>query len=246
MTLTFDPERDVIEASGRLGVYALLATGFVLPTSERLDLINSTLLPAVSILRLGDNLDAAIVDSAAAFTDDIGDLRVHHSHLFPPIASQDVPGYETGYRGEGVFQQSSIMADVAGFYRAHGLQSGGSERERIDHISVELDFMAFVAKKELLALNQGKPDWVHACQETAATFLQDHLGCWAPAFGQRVAAVSQSPWYAALGELLAAWIDWDMESMGVEPDGVFSSPLPQEPPDDGSCGSCPTPGLGAS
>lgn len=245
MTLTRDIERDLVEATGRLTVYSLLATGLAFPTESRLEILRSRLLPALSMLELGPEVDAAARTVSTSLPTGIDGLRAYHMELFPPIASQDAPGYETGYRGDGVFQQSAIMADVAGFYRAHGLRAGGEERERPDHITVELEFMAIVAKKEALVLKQGISERVQVCRDTAAAFLRDHLGCWAPAFGLRAATVSSSPWYTSLGKLIAAWIPQDMSALGIEPAEAVERPLPQEPPDDGSCGPCPAPQFGA-
>jgi TorA maturation chaperone TorD len=172
---------------------------------------------------------------------DLDIARDHHLALFPPIASQDAPGYETGYRGDGIFQQSALIADIAGFYRAFGLRAGGREMERPDHITVELEFMAVLARKEALALRHGSAENVSVCRDAAATFLRDHLGCWAPAFGRRARAVTASPWLGGIGEMLALWVEQDMEAMGVVPVEIVEGPLPQEPPDDGLCGPCPAP-----
>lgn len=245
MTLTADLERDLVQATGRLTLYSLLATGFAFPTDDRLEILRTTLLPVASLLVLTPELEAGIAAAAASLPSDVDEMRRGHMELFPPIASQDAPGYETGYRGDGVFQQTAIMADIAGFYRAHGLRAGGSERERPDQIAVELEFMAVVAKKEALALGEGAVERFPLCRETAAGFLRDHLGCWGAAFGLRAAAVSSSPWYKALGELLVSWIAEDMDRLGVDPIEVVERPLPQEPPDDGGCGPCPAPHLGA-
>lgn len=244
MTLTADLEHDLIQATGRFTVYSLLATGFMLPTESRLEVLASTLLPAVAQFDVGAEIGETALRARGALPIGIETLRQHYMELFPPIASQDAPGYETGYRGDGVFQQSAIMADIAGFYRAHGLQAGGTERERPDHITVELEFMAFVAKKEALALRHDAAENAVICRDTASAFLRDHVGCWGPAFGLRARAVSSSPWYSTLGELLALWIEWDLLAMGIEPAEVVEHPLPQEPTDDGSCGPCPVPSLG--
>lgn len=244
MTLATDVERDLVLATGRLTLYSLLAAGLMFPTETRMGTMRSTLLPAVSQLELGADLDPAVESLAGSLPGSVDAMRVFYMELFPPIASQDAPGYETGYRGEGVFQQSAILADIAGFYRAHGLRAGGSERERLDHISVEMEFMAVVAKKEVLALQAGNEENVAICRETAAGFLGEHLGCWARSFGLRASAVSSSGWYTALGELLTVWVETDLAILGVEPVEVADHPLPQEPPDDDSCGPCPTPGTG--
>ena len=246
MTVTADLERDLVQATGRTAVYSLLASGFMLPTEDRLQVLSTLLVPAASRLELPAPVAGPLRRLKEASDASCDRLRLAYMELFPPIASQDAPGYETGYRGDGVFQQSAIMADISGFYRAHGLRSGGSARERPDHITVELEFMAFVARKEALALAEGSWDNAAICRETAASFLRDHLGCWASAFGLRANIVSTSPWYQALGEMLAAWVAWELASLAIQPVEVVDHPLPQEPPDDGSCGPCPVPIGGGS
>ena len=234
-------ERDLVEAAGRAAIYTLLATGFAWPSPEKTRTLEFILLPAVGSLDLPTTLDAAVAAVDAAAPGDLEALRSAHMGLFPPVTSADVPGYETAYRGNGIFQQSAMLADIAGFYRAHGLRAGGSERERLDHITVEVEFMALLARKELSALQVEGPDEVEVCRQTAQSFLRDHLACWAPAFGRRAANVSPHRWYRAVGELLAVWVEADAAAFGVTPLEVADDPLPQEPPDDGACGPCPIP-----
>lgn len=240
MTLELDSRRDLIEATGRLTIYSLLANGLAFPTPDRLEILDSRLIPAATMLQLPEALDVSVDALVSSLPMDLDTARLHYMALFPPIASQDAPGYETGYRGDGIFQQSELMADIAGFYRAHGLRAGGPERERVDHITVELEFMAFVAKKETLAIQGGSTEQAGICRDTAALFLEDHLGCWGPAFGRRAAAVTKSSWLRNVGKLAAQWIEYDLAAFGVEPTEVVEEPLPQDPPDDGSCGPCPT------
>jgi TorA maturation chaperone TorD len=246
MTLTTKTENDIIEATGRFSLYSLLATGFMFPTADRLDTLKSTLIPALSQFDLGADLDAAGDLTTGSLPPDVDTFRRQYMELFPPIASQDAPGYETGYRGDGVFQQTAILADIAGFYRAHGLRAGGPERERPDHITVQLEFMAVLAKKEVMALRVGDVDRASICRDTAAKFLTDHLGCWGRSFGLRASSVSSSPWYRALTELLTIWLETDIEILGVQPVEIADTPIPQPPPDDRSCGPCPAPGSGGS
>jgi TorA maturation chaperone TorD len=244
MTYTTETRAELIDATGRLAVYSMLAVGLSYPNPARLDLLATRLVPAVATLELKQPLGSAVKALASVVPIDVDAARGHHFALFPPTASQDAPGYETAYRGEGIFQQTALMADVAGFYRAHGLRAGGQERERPDHIVVEIDFMAVLAKKEALALRAGAGENVSICRESAASFLQDHLGCWAPAFGRRAASVTEAPWLRGLGELLASWVEFDMRAHGVVPVEAVEDPRPQEPPDDGVCGPCPAATVG--
>lgn len=233
---------ETVEAAGRATVYTLLATGFALPTPATRGLLARTLIPGALGLELPNRLSDRVRDLATCVPTDPHRAREDHMALFPPITSQDAPGNETAYRGDGIFQQTTILADIAGFYRAHGLRAGGSARERLDHITVELEFMTVLARKQVFALEDGRIEDSDICRETASLFLSDHLGCWAPAFGRRAATVTASPWYRHLGLLLAEWVEADASASGVVPVEVVDEPLPPEPPDDGLCGPCPVPG----
>lgn len=242
MTLDLSPrerEQALVEAAGRATIYALLAHGLATPTRERWEVVTRSLIPAALTLEIPPPLDRQLADIAAAAPRSHGGLRPAHLALFPPVAHQDAPGYETAYRGEDLFRQMDMLADVAGFYRAHGFRVGSEERERPDHIVAELEFCSVVARKELHALAELGPDEVEICRDTSRSFVAEHLACWAPAFGRRVAAVATHPWYAALGSFLSGWVEADAAALGVVPAEIAEEPLPQEPPDDGSCGPCP-------
>jgi TorA maturation chaperone TorD len=235
---------DVVEAAGRAVVYSLLASGLAMPSPDRWSLLTSKLIPASLAIAFPDPLDDLTADLSSMLPVDVDTFRDAHMKLFPPVTSSDAPGYETAYRGDGIFQQAALLADIAGFYRAHGLRAGGTERERLDHITVELEFMAVLAKKTVAALQAGRSDHAAICSDTAAMFLRDHLGCWAPAYGRRIATVSTSTWYRGVGALLTAWVEMEMSSAGVEPVEVVEEPRPIEPPDDGMCGPCGVPNTG--
>jgi TorA maturation chaperone TorD len=246
MNTTVELDYEIIDAAARATVYSLLATGLALPTTGRLSLLGTKFLPGMEALELPDSLHAAVQALSSRLSVDLEAARDDHMALFPPITSQDAPGYETAYRGDGIFQQAALLADIAGFYRAQGLRAGGTERERLDHITVELEFMAVLARKEVLSLQNGWTESTGICRDMGALFLQDHLGCWAPAFGRRASTVSGSPWYQSLGSLLALWVEEEIAGAGVTPVEVVEEPLPQEPPDDGACGPCPMPEQGSA
>ena len=223
------------EALARSAVYALLARSLAWPSDERLTEVRELVAPLALEVRA-----PGIEDAIGAVVDGLGrppaGLRRAHALLFPAVESPDCPSYETGYSPGDAFRLADVMADVAGFYRAHGLQPGASERERPDHIAAELEFMAFMAHKELYAIEHLGDDEVEECRRTQATFLRDHLGCWGPSFGLRMALLSDDPLYEAVGRLLSTWIEADMAAMGVAPAERLDEPVPQPGPDDGECG----------
>ncbi|MBI2930015.1 MAG: molecular chaperone TorD family protein [Planctomycetes bacterium] len=127
-----------------------------------------------------------------------------------PTLSPECPPYETQYGAPHVFAQSAELADVAAFYHACGLAA--PEKERVDHVAVELEFMAFLAIKEAYATYSNERDRAAEMRELQRKFLTDHLARWAPSFAARFEA--REPELArGLGEWLAA----DLKTLGTEP-----------------------------
>ncbi|MEZ5175607.1 MAG: molecular chaperone TorD family protein [Acidimicrobiia bacterium] len=200
-----------IEAAIRADVYGFLARVVPYPKA----------VPDVGSLRHVEFEDRALDECRIAIVEasdtDLASLQAAHRVLFPAVESQDAPSYETAYSKHDVFRQGQVMADVAGFYRAHGLKQGGERRDRPDGVGSELEFLGFLALKQALALSEGELDNAAFCVETQALFLQDHVGGWVPDYGRRVAAVSDHPFYVAFGNLLALWLEAEMDSMDVVP-----------------------------
>ncbi len=239
---------DWVQAVARTLVYDFLVRGFTYPTASMWHATQQVIVPAIAELATSDRfLDARFREAvAAAAATGFEQARRAHGVLFPPIESQDCPGYETAYRGSEVFQQAHIMADVAGFYRAHGLRPGAPQRERPDHITTELTFMQFLSRKEAYALEHLGADRADECRATQTLFLRDHLGCWAPGMGERMAAIAPDPLFGALGLLLAAWVEHEMQALGIEPAELTGQPLPVPLPASDGCGpeghDCPAAG----
>lgn len=229
------PDRDT--ALARSLVYAFLSRALAFPTPARLAQLRGRVGPAVTTITAGDELLGPLAREVLATLDAPGDeLRRAHTLAFPPVESREHPSYESAYASGDVFVQAEVMADVAGFYRAHGLGVGGPERERPDHIGTELEFMAFMARKEAVALGELGPAEVAECRRTQAHFLRDHLGCWGAAFGGRLAVSAPGDLHRRVGRLVRAWIDADLAALAVVPARLLDAPHPPPPPDAGTCG----------
>ncbi|HEX5009732.1 MAG TPA: molecular chaperone TorD family protein [Planctomycetota bacterium] len=145
------------------------------------------------------------------------ELRAQHERVFGLVVSKECPPYETDWCPQtfSVFR-SQQLADVAGFYRAFGLQPSRDAPERPDHVALELEFMAWLLAKECHALQAGGPEAAEraaTCREAQRHFVRDHLAWWLPAFalalrrkadGLRDARELHEPPRSALGALGAA------------------------------------------
>ncbi|MCL6553820.1 MAG: molecular chaperone TorD family protein, partial [Firmicutes bacterium] len=126
---------------------------------------------------------AAALEAAGRACADMGEetLSVAYHRLFGHRVGGDCPVYEAQYLPGGIFPQAQCLADVAGFYRAFGLEVGEEVRERPDHISLELEFMHVLAYREAYARRHHGPDEVGLLADAQRAFLRDHLGRWVPA-----------------------------------------------------------------
>lgn len=222
-----------MEAIARSAIYALLSHTVAYPTAERIDALKTDLRPFLTGIEVdGAEIDVALADLLRQLDTPIADVQHAHTMQFSHIVSPDCPTNETAYSVRDVFQQAQTMADIAGFFHAHGVQVGGRERERPDHIGAELEFISFMARKEAQALRAGEREHIDECQRTQATFLRDHLGCWGSSLGRRIDRLALSPFYAATGTLLNLWLQHDMATLGVTPQRDLDEPLPQPPPED--------------
>lgn len=148
--------------------------------------------------------------------------------------------YETEVGLPHEFRQSQEMADIAGFYRAFGFNTGGEVRERSDHISVELEFMHVLALKEAYAAERKALEHVEICMDAQRKFIQEHLGEWVGLLAEALARSDGDGLFTAVARFAAAFVAADAKRLGVSVDqrpliGVKPTPLAPEL----SCETCP-------
>ena len=112
----------------------------------------------------------------------IQDLRDDHRRVFSNVISLDCPPYETLFGNDHVFGQSYTMGDIAGFYSAFGLQLSQDIHERLDHLSVELEFLHYLAYKESYAILHDGPEKLKTVVDAEKKFVKEHIGRWVPLF----------------------------------------------------------------
>jgi DMSO reductase family type II enzyme chaperone len=155
---------------------------------------------------LAPRLEPLPEDSAL---EDADDLIAERLRLFE---KGECPPYEASYRTQEDPLKEDMMADVAGFYRAFGLETRG---ELPDHIVSELEFMAVLCLKEAHATLDGKEDAIRIVRSAQERFLADHLGRWVGRFREAIRRESRVDLYPQLADLLVDFIQTDMRHLGV-------------------------------
>lgn len=177
------------------------------------------------------------------------ELIEEFNQVFGLLISRECPPYETEYCPQTFsVYRAQHLADIAGFYRAFGLQPSSRSPERQDHISLELEFMAWLNAKTLYAFEQSDKDNENLCRDAQVRFFGEHLAWWTTAFALAVRKKADgiederelnSPpgsLQGALGAFLAAFVPAERGILGISPPTALTSVT--EDHEEG-CEACP-------
>jgi TorA maturation chaperone TorD len=145
------------------------------------------------------------------------DLQTEHRRVFSNVITLDCPPYETLFGNDHVFGQAHTMGDIAGFYRAFGVELSRDIHERMDHLSVELEFMHFLAYKESYARCHDGADKVQIVVDAQKKFVKDHIGRWVPLFARMLVKKADSGFFRHMADFASDWMDFDAAYLGVNP-----------------------------
>jgi TorA maturation chaperone TorD len=164
-----------------------------------------------------------------------------YDRVFGLVPSRECPPYETEYHaGAEPFFLAQQLADVAGFYRAFGLEPARGSPERPDHLALELEFVAILLTKKRLA--DGAPnggELARVCAEAEAAFFRDHLAWWVPSFATGLRRKAGDGFYAAVARALAALMPLERAHFGVAPPRRLLRAAAVEPPNEqNGCAGC--------
>ncbi len=156
------------------------------PGSLGLRLVNQHGLESLDFMR------QALSEYAPPLTRDQADeLAADYAAIYLNHAISASP-YESVWLDEENLAMQAPMFQVREIYRKHGLGVIDWRNRADDHLVVELQFIAWLAKS----------DGEDSLRE-GARFMDEHLLRWLPKFGERVAKRCATPFYAA-----AAWLTW--------------------------------------
>ena len=128
------------------------------------------------------------------------DFQAYYLRLFEAaLGVPPCPLYSGIYRGG----RKSVMEELVRFYNYFGLSTEHGAGELPDHVATELEFMHFLAFKELAALHRGEDpsSYRHAQRD----FIERQLLSWLPELEVRLCKSETPPFYTALCMLTAAF-----------------------------------------
>jgi TorA maturation chaperone TorD len=147
----------------------------------------------------------------------LSDLQAEHRRVFSNVITLDCPPYETLFGNDHVFGQAHVMGDIAGYYRAFGVELSKDIHERMDHLSVELEFMHFLAYKESYARCHDGVDKTQIVVDAQKKFVKEHIGRWVPLFCRMLVKKADSGFFRHMADFGSDWMDFEAAYLGVTP-----------------------------
>lgn len=213
------------EALARSALYELLSLAFLYPQEGvAAQLLDGARRESEIAFGLGWDETRAALDRLSNSLSSVDDdaLEAQYVEVFGHAVSADCAPYESEYGQAHVFQKSQTLADLSTFYRAFGVGVNPELKDRLDHVSVEMEFMHLLTLKEAYArLNHQGEDKVLLCRQAQEAFLANHLANWVKAFTNRLMKrTANSEVYASVSLLLGVYMDEEFKRFGLD-----SSPL---------------------
>ncbi len=192
-----------ITAAARAHLYDLLATVFRRPLdARRLELLRAPeMLAAMSAAAIDPGQDFIEGDSVAV----LDRLAIDYTQLFHGPVERISP-YECIQLGDSDDLMGPAAEEVRRFMAEVGFAVPPETGELPDHISVELAFMAELARREAAAIEADDGKTAEFVASLEGRFLTQHLGRWAERFARKVWDRAKTPFYAAMAELLSGYI----------------------------------------
>ncbi len=147
----------------------------------------------------------------------LGDLQTEHRRVFTNVITLDCPPYETLFGNDHVFAQSHVMGDIAGFYKAFGVELSKDIHERLDHLSVEFEFMHFLTYKESYSRCHDGVEKTEIVVDAQKKFVKNHIGRWVPLFCRMLAKKADAGLFKIMADCMSEWMDFEVAFLGVNP-----------------------------
>lgn len=210
--LITDVVRD--ELIARSNFYAFISALFADPSSERFsilyeDELRQKMRSAVKYLNENTDKDKFIHLAEEVLSGlDNRKEKIYDEYIsvFGHTLSKKTSPYEYERGSEEVFYKTQGLSDINAFYTVFGLEI--HFKERVDHISVESEFISFLLLKELVAIdNSHGEEALGVTHDALKKFYNDHYSKWTIPFAETLVKEAKGTFYCQAGELLLKFLN---------------------------------------
>ena len=176
-------------------------------------------LPNVRLLKILDDYEQATdeclweVLQNVPKIDDLERYNIDYSKLFIGPFKLLASPYGSTYLEGGKFMGNSTL-EVRHLYQQEGLDI--VLKDAPDHISMELEFMYFLALNEAAARENSDLKQTACLRDKQAVFLRTHLGRWIEPFADNIEKYAQTKFYQALGRATRDFVLKDLDNLSAD------------------------------
>ncbi|GEM_PF-4102609 len=187
-------------------IYKLVSVGFLYPDEEWQKRMSGLIREFYQMENHSHTLDfenniTGINKILLSFSVDkkvLEELQAEHFRLFgpDPLCPLEISHWT---KGSNIFMQPRQMAEMAGFYKAFGLDM--SENLEVDNLSVAFEFLSYLCLKLLNALNKCDDDNAEITEKAIDSFRIEFVLPGLKNFVESIKTNSKTGFYKELGEL---------------------------------------------
>ena len=166
-------------------------------------------------------------------------LSEDHVLLFGSHGPVHCPPFATEFGQRHVFSKAQDLADISGFYKAFGLQISTVAVDRADHICCLLEFLSFLALKQVNAISENNRDGADVTRDAEKKFLCEYVINWVPVFCEVLSAKARSDFFRMLAVFTREFVEAEEKRFGVSIPRI-ALPKSRGEPQDQPCSKCPS------
>ena len=215
---------DILAASQ---IYQFLSACLLDPNTKALEMLSnkdyvSEVKSCISISGNDEMLEAFELLQKGLEGNDVENLEWGYRATFgAATVAMDCPPYEMYYSGSQIWQQTQDLADISGFYKAHGIQmEEDTTTTRWDHVAVELEFLHFLTYKLAYAIENHSAEEQEECLSAKKKFLYAHIGRWIKAFSTSVIKKTPEDFYRQAATLATVFVHKEMARLSVDAEEI--------------------------
>ena len=136
-------------------------------------------------------------------------LKIDYTRLFIGPFKLLAPPYGSVYLEDNRIMAESTI-DVGKWYEKEALNV--LIKGPPDHIAIELEFMYYLAVKQIQATKEGNSQDIQLYQKKQQVFLCSHLAKWLPKFTENIKKHAQTEFYRKLAGLTDIFLQMDLDA----------------------------------
>jgi TorA maturation chaperone TorD len=143
-------------------------------------------------------------------------LAVEYTRLFVGPGKHISPHESVQHKKEGVQSGQlwgELTAEVKKIIESSGLEYTSEYTGMPDHISVELEFMQQVVRREDQAWGADDDETARLCLKNEKKFIDEHLSGWIPEFCEKVIEAAEMPFYREMARLTRNFIEFEAQEL---------------------------------